>query len=286
MNFLQIDVFTSQAFMGNPVAVVLDASTLDAATMQRIARWTNLSETAFVLPPSTPDASYRVRIFTPMQELPFAGHPSVGTAFAVLRAGRATPFEGRLVQECGAGLLPVKVEGEGEEMRIHVRAPQAKLPPAPKKIEGLLDAALAGLSRGELEPCIVDNGPRWWTAELADSAAVRGHQPDLAAITALTAASKTVGLAIFAECAQDEAALVVRAYCPADGIPEDPVTGSANACIGARLLAEGRYHDGESYTASQGREVGRDGRVTVSLSEDQVWIGGACVCVIEGKITL
>jgi len=286
MNFLQIDVFTTMAFMGNPVAVVLDASSLDAAAMQRIARWTNLSETAFVLPPSTPEASYRVRIFTPAQELPFAGHPSVGTAFAVLRAGLATPTEGRLVQECGAGLLPVKVEGEGEALRIHVRAPQARMAEAPGAEQALLDAALDGLSLGELGPRIVDNGPRWWTVELTDSAAVRGHQPDLAAIAALTRGTGTVGLAIFAECAQDDCAMVVRAYCPADGIPEDPVTGSANACIGARLLAEGRFHIGERYTASQGRELGRDGRVEVSLEEDGVWIGGACVCVVEGRITL
>jgi PhzF family phenazine biosynthesis protein len=286
MRFAQIDVFTARPCFGNPVAVLLEAEGLDSEAMQRIARWTNLSETAFVLPPSTPEASYRVRIFTPAQELPFAGHPSVGTAYAVLAAGLAEASDGMLVQECGAGLLPVRVEGEGESRRIHVRAPQARLLDSPADSDALLDAALGALPRGELAPRIVDNGPRWWTVEIAEAAALRALQPDLAAIATLTTATNTVGLALFGECAKEDHSLVVRCFCPADGIPEDPVTGSANACIGARLLAEGRYHVGEHYIASQGREMGRDGRIEVSLGEDGVWIGGRCVSVIEGRIAL
>ena len=284
MRFAQIDVFTTRPCFGNPVAVLLEAEGLDTEAMQRIARWTNLSETAFVLPPTTPEASYRVRIFTPARELPFAGHPSVGTAYAVLQAGLAEAVDGRLVQECGAGLLPVRVEGEGDERRIAVRAPQAKFLDTPADSTALLDAALGTLPRGELAPCLVDNGPRWWTVEIAAAAALRALQPDLAAIAALTTGTGAVGLALFAECAKEDHSLVVRCFCPADGIPEDPVTGSANACIGARLLAEGRYHAGERYTASQGREVGRDGRIEVSLAEDGVWIGGRCVGVIAGEI--
>lgn len=284
MRFAQIDVFTARPCFGNPVAVLLEAEGLDTEVMQRIARWTNLSETAFVLPATTPDASYRVRIFTPARELPFAGHPSVGTAFAVLQAGLAEAADGRLVQECGAGLLPVRVEGDGNERRIAVRAPQAKFLDAPGDCASLLDAALGALPRGELAPCIVDNGPRWWTVEIAEAAALRALQPDLAAIATLTDASNCVGLALFAECAKEDHSLVVRCFCPADGIPEDPVTGSANACIGARLLAEGRYRAGERYVASQGRELGRDGRIDVSLAEDGVWIGGRCVSVIEGRL--
>lgn len=284
--FKQVDVFTARPFAGNPVAVVLDAHGLDAARMQAIAGWTNLSETAFVLPPTQAAASYRVRIFTPRQELPFAGHPSVGTAHAVLELGLAAPENGRLIQECAAGLLPVSVEAEGGERRIAVRAPQARKLPTPAPAATLFASAVAGLPHGPDAFKLYDNGPRWWTLEVSEAAAIRAHAPDLAAIAALTRATGAVGLAVYAAEAEADHDLVVRAWCPADGIPEDPVTGSVNACIGARLLDEGRRRAGERYLASQGREVGRDGRVEVRLEADGVWIGGQAVTVLDGMVRL
>jgi PhzF family phenazine biosynthesis protein len=284
--FKQVDVFTRRAFGGNPVAVVLDAQALNAGQMQAIARWTNLSETAFVLAPTQATASYRVRIFTPMSELPFAGHPSVGTAHAVLEARLATPTDGGLVQECAAGLLPVTVRQHMDAQRIAVRAPNATRRPSPDGSEALLRAALASLSLGSLEPQLWDNGPRWWLVELAEDEDVRHHQPDLAAIAALTTATGAVGLAVHARAHADDHQRVVRAYCPADGIAEDPVTGSANASIGAQLLAAAQIRVGDTYIASQGRELGRDGLVEVQIRDDGIWIGGESVTVIDGMFRL
>jgi PhzF family phenazine biosynthesis protein len=287
VEFRQVDVFTGSAFLGNPVAVVFDADGLDAATMQRIARWTNLSETTFVLRPTQPAADYRLRIFTPASELPFAGHPSVGTAYALLQAGRIrADREGRLRQECAAGVLPMRVETSADATRVHVRAPQARACTQDPRWATLCAAALDDVPCGRLPPVLYDNGPRWWLAELADVATVRGHRPDLDAIARLCQASDAVGLAVFADADHGEFARVVRAYCPADGIAEDPVTGSANACIAAYLLDAGRLQVGDRYLASQGRELDRDGRLLVSVELDGVWIGGDCVPVVTGTLQL
>jgi PhzF family phenazine biosynthesis protein len=282
--FKQVDVFTRRAFGGNPVAVILDAEGMDGLQMQRIANWTNLSETAFVLPPSSTGASYRVRIFTPVSELPFAGHPSVGTAHAVLESGLVKARDGAMVQECAAGLLPVTVHGEGAGQLVALRAPASRHVPFPTGADGLLEAALAGVPRGTIAPQLFDNGPRWWLVELADADEVRAHQPNLPAIAALTTATGAVGLAVHAPAQADDHQHVVRAYCPADGIPEDPVTGSAIASIGAQLLAAGHYRNGDAFIASQGRELGRDGLVQVRLRDDGVWIGGHSVTVVDGMI--
>ncbi|MCU0976646.1 MAG: PhzF family phenazine biosynthesis protein [Steroidobacteraceae bacterium] len=278
--FVQLDVFSAAAGQGNPLAVVLDAEGLDTAAMQSIAAWLNLSETTFVLPPSR-GADYRVRIFTPRQELPFAGHPSVGTAHAVLDSRMARPRDGGLLQECGAGLLPVRIEGEGGGRRIHVRSPRGVERGADP---ALVVASLAGVRAGALAPALVDNGPRWWCVELADEASVRTMVPDLPAIANASLATGAVGLAVFSHCVGEPYALVVRAFVPADGIPEDPVTGSANAAIAALLHAKGRL-PARSYWASQGREMGRDGAVEVAVDADgEAWIGGQTQTVVEGVI--
>ncbi len=279
-DFLQLDVFADRPGAGNPLAVVLDARDLDTASMQAFAHWTNLSETIFLMPATQPGASYRVRIFTPRQELPFAGHPSVGAAHAALDAGLASLLGGGLMQECAAGLLPVVVAGQGSERSISVRAPRGR--PVNQPATGI-DAALPGLARGPLPAVLMDNGPRWWLVELADEATVRGMPPALPAIAAFTEATGAVGLAVYARGGRD-ADLVVRAFCPADGIPEDPVTGSANAAIAAWL----HHNDalpGADYVASQGREIGRDGRVRVHVDgEGEAWIGGQVQTVIRGTV--
>lgn len=282
--FLQVDVFADRPGAGNGLAVVLDGDGMDTATMQRFAHWTNLSETAFVLPPSAPGASYRVRIFTPRSELPFAGHPSVGTAHALLDAGRIAADGGRLVQECAAGLLPIAVVGEGPARVVSVRAPRARvLDPAPDALAAAR-AIIAGLPPGALPPALVDNGPRFWCAELGTQAAVRGMVPDLDAIAALMRATASVGFAVFAR--DGAGGLVVRVYCPADGIPEDPVTGAANAAIAGLLEAHGALGElGRAYRVSQGREVGRDGRIDVRVDDEgEAWIGGTTRTVIRGTL--
>ena len=284
--YLQLDVFADRPGAGNPLGVVLDAAGWDSARMQAFAAWTNLSETIFFLPPTTVDASYRVRIFTPRQELPFAGHPSVGAAWAALETALVADT-GRLVQECAAGLLPVQVEGHGPARHIQLRAPRARQMDAALS-DPALQAALATLPTAGHAAALWNNGPSWWLVELQNADAVRHLVPDLAAITALTQATEAVGLAVFGRMpAGSDHDLAVRAFCPADNIPEDPVTGSANACIAAALQAAGALpgRDGR-YTASQGRELGRDGRVQLQVDEGgEVWIGGQVQLVIDGRVT-
>ncbi|KGI77281.1 PhzF family phenazine biosynthesis protein [Oleiagrimonas soli] len=284
--YFEIDVFTDRALYGNPLAVIVDADDLDAAAMQRIATWTNFSETTFLLPPTTPEADYRVRIFTPRQELPFAGHPSVGSAFVALTCGRVEATRGALVQECAAGLLPVQVEGDDAQRTIRVQAPPARLQTLPAAQADVLCAALG--TTAARPPQRIDNGPLWLTCDLADAATVRALQPDMNALAALCLQIGAVGACVFGRERDGKTDMAVRAFCPADGIPEDPVTGSANAAIAAYLHAEGGLDGyGRRYTASQGREVGRDGIVEVHVdAEGRVAVGGRCVVVVEGHLNL
>lgn len=285
-DFMQLDVFADQPGRGNPLGVVLGADDLDTAAMQALAAWLNLSETTFVLPATQPGADYRLRIFTPRQELPFAGHPSVGTAHAVLERGLVTPKAasegGTLVQECAAGLLPLRLGADGAKRVIHVRAPRGLEREADASA---VLASLNGAPLGAMRPALIDNGPRWWCVELADEATVRGLAPDLEAMATANRADSSVGVAVYARCAGKEYALVVRAFVPADGIPEDPVTGSANAAIAAWLHTNAAL-PAPPFRSSQGREMGRDGVVEIVVdAEGEVWIGGLTQTVIEGTLT-
>ena len=284
--FKQVDVFTSRPLLGNALAVLLDADGLDAASMQRIAAWTNLSETAFVLRPTQSGASYRVRIFTPRSELPFAGHPSVGTAHALLEAGRIDAGAA-LVQECAAGLLPVRVAGAGAHRRVFVRAPRARIGAPSDAITAAVQRALGRAPHGAHPPRIVNNGPDWLICDLGDDASVRTLDPDMERLSALSRETQSIGISVFGRAGGD-AALVVRAFAPLDGVPEDPVTGSANAAIGAYLHATGQLDAiGREYRVSQGREVGRDGVIDVRVDADgEVEIGGESVTLIDGTLRL
>lgn len=285
--FKQVDVFSPAHFGGNPVAVILDAEDLPAEEMQRIARWTNLSETTFVLPPTQAGASYRVRIFTPRQELPFAGHPSLGTAHAAMEAGLATPKDGRLLQECGAGLLPLRIEQDGEVRRLFVRAPEPVLGEADPALAGQLAAALGGELAATPAPRAVSVGPTWIVAQMADAARVRALAPDMPALVALSRARHAVGVTVFgAEPAGGEAQFAVRSFAPIDGIPEDPVCGSGNAALGAFLQQAGQA-PGARWVVSQGRECGREGRVWTTVAADgSVEVGGRTTTRIDGVIRL
>lgn len=280
--YLQLDVFAARPGDGNPLGVVAGGTGFDTASMQAFAAWTNLSETIFLLPPQAEAADYRVRIFTPRQELPFAGHPSVGAAWAACELGLVEPAKTALVQECAAGLLPVTLARDSDALLPSVRAPRAKQ--VPMEAAALLEAATHGWRLGALAPALWNNGPQWWLVELADAEAVRSLQPDLAAIAALTVATGATGLAAHAPDARDGYHLAVRAFCPADNIPEDPVTGSAQAAIAMQLAADGRLPGSNGrYVGSQGRELGRDGRVSVHVDEHgDVWIGGTVQLVIDG----
>ena len=302
--FQQVDVFTDTAFMGNPLAVVLDGTGLSDAQMQTFARWTQLSETTFVLPP-TPEgaaggADYRVRIFTPGMELPFAGHPTLGTAHAWLRAGGQPRQSGQLVQECGVGLVTLKlVEGRW----AFAAPPLQRQTPAPAVLAEVLTAL--GLHADEvLAAQDLNNGPHWLGLLLHDVDTVLALAPDHAALKRLgtkvgvaarrgaaapglirRANREARAFAAQAAAATDPTDLEVRAFAAPVGIAEDPVTGSLNASLAQWLMADG--HMPSNYSARQGTALGRAGQVFLSQDvQGQVWVGGDVVGCIEGNVRL
>lgn len=284
--FKQVDVFTDQPFAGNPVAVVLGGDELPAEAMQRIARWTNLSETTFVLPSTT--ASYRLRIFTPVSELPFAGHPTIGSAHAVIESGLVTPQDGRLTQECHAGVVPITVDQAG---RLSARVPAPRVLREQEVDANALAAMLGAPVEAVPAPTPVDVGPVWLVALVPTTVALSEARPDFAAVANFSREHGYSGITAFAI---DVAAgvgsprLQVRSFAPANGIDEDPVCGSGNAAVGAFLGASGLLaQTGRAYVAAQGMQVGRDGRVAVSVEgPDHVEIGGTAVTVVDGSIRL
>jgi PhzF family phenazine biosynthesis protein len=284
--FVQLDVFAAKPGDGNPLAVVLDAAGLDDDAMQAIARWTRLPETTFVLPPSTPGASYRLRIFSPRREVPFAGHPSIGSAHAVLDAGLAAPRDGRLVQECAVGLLPIEVRGEGAQRRLAVRAPKARVLEIGQPDDPRLGAALKGFTAGALPPVLMDGGRRWWLAELSDEDSVRRLEPRWDAVSALARDHEAMGLCVFARCQGRDYDLVVRALVGHPGQVEDAASGAANATLAAWLHERAALpHADGRYVVSQGREVGHDARLELQVDADgEVWSGGQVQTVVRGQL--
>jgi PhzF family phenazine biosynthesis protein len=275
--FKQVDVFTAVPLLGNPIAVVLDGAGLSDAEMQRFANWTNLSETTFVTPPTQTGADYAVRIWTPKSELPFAGHPTLGTAFAVLEAGLAEAKNGKLVQECAVGLVELTVPGDWRTAGLSFRLPRYSQ--VPVSDAGVIMAALGGAAVIDDAPVIIDVGPHWVIAQMVCAQTVAELVPDLNAIAAYNLATGTTGVTVFAEDGND---LVVRSFAPADGLIEDPVCGSGNGAVAAYRLLSGVIKDGSSYTARQGAAMGRDGYVRVRVEGDDIHIGGMCVTCVEG----
>lgn len=285
IRYLHLDVFAAKPGGGNHLGVVLGAQAWSAERMQRFARWTDLVETTFLLAPTDPQASYRVRIFTPQREIPFAGHPSVGSAHAALESGIARPHDGLLWQECAAGVLPIRVLGTGPSRDLLLKSPGERVLRSGPDAHPLLNAALAGIGLGALPPALVDGGRRWWLAEVADETSLRTWQPDHSAIGALARASDSMGLCAFARGAQADDRLVVRAFPAGVGIVEDPASGAANGLIAA-YIAQAEPHGplAHGYTVSQGREVGHDARLLVRIEEDAVWVGGRTHTVVEGTL--
>jgi PhzF family phenazine biosynthesis protein len=273
--FSQVDVFSSEPFLGNPVAVVHDAEDVTEDDMGRFASWTNLSETTYLLPATDPAADYRLRIFTPDRELPFAGHPTLGSAHAWLEAGGVPRNDDELVQECGAGLVRIRRAG-----RLSFQAPPLlRSGPVDAGDRSRIAAALRVPESEIVDLAWVDNGPGWVACLLESAEAVLDCRPDYAAFGDLE-----VGIVgPYADRTQVGADVEVRAFVPSMGIGEDPVTGSLNAGI-AQWLAGDRLPT--SYVSSQGTVIGRRGRVHVERSGDMVWVGGDALTTITGQVRL
>jgi PhzF family phenazine biosynthesis protein len=279
--FQQVDVFTAVPFMGNPVAVVLEGDALSTDEMQAIARWTNLSETTFVCHPTDAAADYRLRIFTPKNELPFAGHPTIGSAHAALRHGLEPKTTGRVVQECGKGLVQIERDGERLFLKLPVpRFSEAIVPTA------RLAHALSTKESDLVRVVAIDVGPVWLTVQLPSAEAVIALQPDMERLRALVPEELT-GVTVFGlngPTASD--GLEVRSFAPGEGVPEDPVCGSGNGCVAALVRRDALVPD-RDYLARQGRCLGRDGRVAVRFGEDgAIWVGGHSVTCVEGSIAV
>ncbi|HIW92443.1 MAG TPA: PhzF family phenazine biosynthesis protein [Candidatus Corynebacterium avicola] len=279
--FAQVDVFSPTPYLGNPLAVILDATGLSDEQMQDVARWTNLSETTFVLPPTSQDADYRVRIFTPGGEVPFAGHPTLGTAHAWLENGGTPRQDGVVVQECGVGLVEIAVGSGDTAGELAFTAPPTVRSGAVSDADLERFCAALGIERDK----VVDhqwgvNGPEWAVVKLPSAQDVLDLRPDFTDHPDLMIG--VVGF--YGDGNADGADVEVRAFAPVAGIDEDPVTGSLNASIGQWLLRSGQVTG--TYTASQGTVMGRTGRVTVTPTEDggNVLIGGPVTTLIKGSI--
>lgn len=275
--FKQVDVFSRVALKGNPVAVVLHADGLSDAQMADFARWTNLSETTFVLRPQDPQADYRLRIFTTLRELPFAGHPTLGSCHAWLEAG-GQPKGREVIQECGAGLITIRRDAE----QLAFKAPPL-LRSGPVE-EALMQRICAGLRiepQAVVRASWVDNGPGWVAVMLRDRAQVLALEPDYPQLLGLA-----LGVIAPWDSAKDgdEAHFEVRAFIAGDGMQEDPVTGSLNAGLAQWLMAQGLAP--ARYTVSQGTAMGRAGRVASERVGDDIWVGGAAVTCLSGHLTL
>jgi PhzF family phenazine biosynthesis protein len=272
--FRQVDVFTTVPYAGNPVAVVLDADGLDDELMQRFARWTNLSETTFVLSPRDPAADYRLRIFTPVAELPFAGHPTLGSCHAWLEAGGAPRDGDVVVQECAAGLVPVRHIPDG---LAFAAPPLMRSGPVDEATVAHIAAVLRIDRTAIVDSAWADNGPGWVAVLLGSAEEVLALQPGFV----------DLDLGVVGPCPPGSSeAFEVRAFFPVDGATrEDPVTGSLNAALAEWLTATGRAQP--PYVARQGTAIGRDGRVHITRDDDgRIWTGGSAVTCVSGEVRL
>ena len=281
----QVDVFTAAPYRGNPLAVVLDGQGLSTEEMQHFTNWTNLSEATFLLPPTSPDADYRVRIFCPGRELPFAGHPTLGSCHAWLQAG-GQPRGEFVVQECGVGLVRLKRDGD----RLAFAAPPLRKSGPLDEADVALIARGLGVARSDIvDHAWCDNGPNWRGVMLASAQRVLALKPDAAILAGLdigvVGPRGKVGV-IGNRDAGDDCAFEVRAFFPGNnGMAEDPVTGSLNAALAQWLIGAGVAP--ASYVAAQGTALQRAGRVHVQRdAQGEIWIGGACVTCIDGQVEL
>ncbi|ERK10402.1 Phenazine biosynthesis protein PhzF [Serratia fonticola AU-AP2C] len=285
--YKQVDVFTTSPLQGNPLAVILEAEGLNEMQMLSLARWTNLSETTFVFKSTNSLADYQVRIFTPEKELPFAGHPTLGTAHALLEAGLVTKQPGVVMQECGVGLVAVNILAEGT---LAFAAPAVTLRTLTAAEREMLMAAFQpAVIEADTVPVIADMGIRWLMVRLPSAQSCLTMTPDHATIKKLQTDHEVDGVVIYGTYSSGEPAdYEMRAFLVEGGkLVEDPVTGSANACL-ARLLKENNFPDGGStaqgYQVRQGTQLYRDGRVSVRFIDGEPWIGGKSCTLINGQL--
>jgi len=283
--FRVVDVFSDRPFRGNPVAVVLNAQGMSGDEMQAVARWTNLSETTFVLPMPGEFSHYRLRIFTPGGELPFAGHPTLGSAHALLEAGVIRPEDGRVTQHCGVGPVSVEVGAGPGNRALSFNLPDASHGPLPGRIAETLEAALGAPVLTDAPPLRIDVGPVWIVAEATSREDLLRLQPDMARLRALSQAARATGVTLFAG-APGSADVETRSFAPAVGVDEDPVCGSGNGAAAVfRRLRLGAGAGAMRYEARQGAMTGREGRVSIAWDDSgSVSVGGRCVTSIEGRI--
>lgn len=272
-SFTQVDVFAESALRGNPLAVVHGADGWSDERMQDFARWTQLSETTFLMAPTAAEADYRVRIFTPGGELPFAGHPTLGSCHAWLEEGGRPKVAGRVVQQCAYGLVPIRLQ----DRRAAFAAPPSTRRPVAEPLLSSVCAAL-GLAAGQVQAALwLNNGPEWLALRLADAETVLAIEPDHAALKALAKVGVVGPHPEGGECRFE-----VRAFAAPIGILEDPVTGSLNASLAQWLIGEGLAPP--RYVAAQGTRLQRAGRVHVEREGDTVWVGGRSFSVIRGEL--
>ncbi|WP_237762589.1 PhzF family phenazine biosynthesis protein [Arthrobacter sp. ERGS1:01] len=273
--YSEVDVFSREAYRGNALAVVHDADDLSTEEMQRFANWTNLSETTFLLTPSSPQAGYRVRIFSAKEELPFAGHPTLGSAKAWLNAGGSVRPGGMVVQECAAGLIPVRVS---DDQLAFEAPPLTRYGPVEESIVERISLTL-GISRDQIvDASWLVNGPQWIGVRLSSAREVLDLRPDPG-----KAGDLEIGVVGPHE-PSGETQFEVRAFVGGDPVWEDPVTGSLNAGL-ARWMID-TASASPPYTAAQGTVLGRQGRVHVSVHDEKIWVGGHVTNCIEGTVRL
>ncbi len=287
LRYAHLDVFTHGLGGGNHLGVVAGAAHWSDEAMQHFARWNNLVETTYLLPPTDGAASYRVRIFTPGREIPFAGHPSIGSAHIALEWGLVQAADGELVQQCALGLLPIRLHHAGGQRQLLLKSPPATEVTGHHPLPAELQLALHGVQCGTLAPALVDGGRRWWLVECADERQLRQWQPDHAAIRALAETSQSMGICAYAR-ADDPAAgyqLAVRAFGAGAGIQEDPASGAANGVLAWYLQhSEPEGPLARGYRVSQGREIGHDAALQVVIADDGIWVGGASRTVVDGQL--
>ncbi|MEI8614852.1 PhzF family phenazine biosynthesis protein [Shewanella sp. PP-He15 brown] len=288
VEFRQVDVFTSKPFKGNPVAVVMDARELNSRQMQVIARWTNLSETTFVLPATDPNADYQLRIFTPSGELPFAGHPTIGSAYALIEAGIVQAKNGTLVQQCKAGLISLAVsENEQGQIAIAFELPEPNFTLLTSEQTESLETILGcQISRG-FTPYLVDVGARWIVAQTDDAEQVLNTTPDYAALKQHDLSFNATGVCLYGYYPESELTRIeVRSFAPTCDVNEDPVCGSGNGAVAAFI----RRHnlslpiDGK-IQSTQGQKLHRDGQLQLTITSDAIWVGGQAVTCVSGYLT-
>ncbi|MET3718018.1 PhzF family phenazine biosynthesis protein [Pseudomonas sp. PvP001] len=285
--FKQVDVFTTQRFKGNPLAVVLQAESLTREQMQQIAHWNNLSETAFVLPATRSDADYRLRIFTPNCELPFAGHATIGSAHALIEAGLIEPRNGKLVQECYAGLIDVDIaRGSDGSQLITFELPPATIQPVNDSDHRELQAVLGVSVVRDRRPCFVTVGPRWLVVQLRDAQTVLAVIPDLARMAINDHRTSTTGVVIFGPHPEgSNEHIEVRTFAPTCGITEDAACGSGSGAVAAFIRATGQTTSlGSQLRVAQGAALGRAGKLHLSITDQSIKVTGACVTCLDGSL--